>query len=112
MASISFLPAADQDYQEVLAWYQARSAQAAAGFEAAMEVALQRIADSPELSPLCDDRHRKPPGRPGVEPGGGTRTWIAAWWLRSRDASQPSAAQTNFVLPGMATGGTGSGPIS
>src|SRR5262245_37460063 len=57
-ANIAFLPAAEQDYQEALAWYQARSAQAAAGFEAAMEVALQRIADSPELSPLCDDRHR------------------------------------------------------
>jgi plasmid stabilization system protein ParE len=58
MANVSFLPAAEQDYQEALAWYQARSAQAAAGFEAAMEVALQRIADSPEMSPLCDDRHR------------------------------------------------------
>jgi len=58
MANVSFLPAADQDYQEALAWYQARSAQAAAGFEAALEVALQRIADFPEASPLCDDRHR------------------------------------------------------
>jgi plasmid stabilization system protein ParE len=46
MANVSFLPAAEQDYQ------------AAAGFEAAMEVAVQRIGDSPELSPLCDDRHR------------------------------------------------------
>jgi plasmid stabilization system protein ParE len=52
MANISFLPAAEQDYQEALAWYQARSPQAAAGFEAAMEVALQRIGDSPEMS-LC-----------------------------------------------------------
>lgn len=58
MANISFLPAADRDYLEALAWFQARSAQAAAGFEAAMGVALQRIADFPEMSPLCDARHR------------------------------------------------------
>ncbi|HTU17045.1 MAG TPA: type II toxin-antitoxin system RelE/ParE family toxin [Gemmataceae bacterium] len=58
MANVSFLPAAEQDYQEALAWYQARSAQAAAGFEAAMGVALQRIAEFPEMSPLCDNRHR------------------------------------------------------
>ena len=57
-ANVSFLPAAEADYQETLEWYQTRSAQAAAGFEAAMEVALQRIADFPELAPLCDDRHR------------------------------------------------------
>jgi toxin ParE1/3/4 len=58
MANVSFLSAAEQDYQEALAWYQSRSSQAAAGFEATMEVALQRICDSPEMSPLCDDRHR------------------------------------------------------
>jgi plasmid stabilization system protein ParE len=57
-ANVTFLPAAEQDYQEALAWYQARSVQAAAGFEAAVEVALQRIADAPESSPLGDDRHR------------------------------------------------------
>ena len=58
MANVSFLPAAKQDYEDALEWYQARSTQAAAGFDAAMEVALQRIADAPELSPLLDDRHR------------------------------------------------------
>src|SRR4051812_5879484 len=58
MANVSFLPAAGQDYQDALAWYQARSAQAAAGFEAAMEGALRRIGDPPEMSPLCDARHR------------------------------------------------------
>jgi plasmid stabilization system protein ParE len=58
MAKVSFLPAAEQDYQEALDWYQTRSVRAAAGFEAAMEVALQRIADAPESPPLCDDRHR------------------------------------------------------
>jgi plasmid stabilization system protein ParE len=58
MANISFLPAAEEDYQEALAWYEGRSARAAAGFEAAVEVALQRISDNPEASPLCDERHR------------------------------------------------------
>jgi plasmid stabilization system protein ParE len=58
MAKISFLPDAEQDYQESLAWFYDRSSQAAAGFEAAMEVALQRILNSPEMSPLCDYRHR------------------------------------------------------
>lgn len=58
MANVSFLPTAAQDFQEALDWYQTRSAQAAAGFEAAMEVALQRIGEFPEMSPLCDERHR------------------------------------------------------
>jgi plasmid stabilization system protein ParE len=58
VANVSFLPAAAADYQQALAWYQARSPQAAAGFEAAVEVALQRIADAPEQWALCDDRHR------------------------------------------------------
>jgi plasmid stabilization system protein ParE len=58
MANVTFLPAAEQDYEEALAWYESRSARAAAGFEAAMEVALQSIADNPEMWPLCDDRHR------------------------------------------------------
>jgi plasmid stabilization system protein ParE len=58
MANVSFLPAAEADYQEALAWYQDRSLRAAAGFEAAVEVALRRIADAPEQWPLCDDRHR------------------------------------------------------
>jgi plasmid stabilization system protein ParE len=58
VADVAFLPAAEQDYREALAWYQAGSPQAAAGLEAAMEVALQRVADTPEMWPLCDDRHR------------------------------------------------------
>jgi plasmid stabilization system protein ParE len=111
MASVSFLPAAEQDYQEALAWYQARSVQAAAGFEAAMEVALQRLCASPELSPMCDERHRfyvlrrygrsdprshrpseflRTTGRPG-------------WGRRSRFASScanhPAPDYSWFVLP-------------
>jgi plasmid stabilization system protein ParE len=58
VANVAFLPAAETDYREALAWYQARSPQAAAGFEAAVEVALRRIADAPEQWALCDDRHR------------------------------------------------------
>jgi|SRR5579872_2325803 len=58
MANVSFLSLAEQDYQEALTWYQARNTQAAAGFEAAIEVAVQRICDTPEMSPLCDERHR------------------------------------------------------
>jgi len=58
MANVFYLPAAEWEYQEALAWYHARSHQAAAGFEGAIEAALLRIADSPELFPLCDDRHR------------------------------------------------------
>jgi plasmid stabilization system protein ParE len=52
------LPAADADYQEALVWYQARSPQAAAGFEAAVEVALRVIGEAPERWTRCDDRHR------------------------------------------------------
>ncbi len=38
MAEVLFLPVADADYQEALAWYQGRSAQAAAGFEATLNL--------------------------------------------------------------------------
>ena len=58
MANVSFLPLAEQDYQEGLAWYLSRSAQAAAGFEAAVEIALMKISADPEMYPLCDERHR------------------------------------------------------
>ncbi len=58
MAEIALLPAAEADYHEALAWYQARSPQAAAGFEAAVEVALRAISNAPGRWPMCDDRHR------------------------------------------------------
>ena len=58
MANIYYLPAAESDYRQALAWYQGRSTRAAAGFETAVDVALKRIADDPEFWPLCDDRHR------------------------------------------------------
>jgi plasmid stabilization system protein ParE len=58
MAEIVFLPAAEGDYQEALDWYESRSTRAAAGFETAVEVALARVAKTPETWPFCDDRHR------------------------------------------------------
>ncbi len=58
MANISFHPAAEADYRAALAWYMARGLQTAAKFEAAIQGALQTIADNPDLWPFCDDRHR------------------------------------------------------
>jgi plasmid stabilization system protein ParE len=58
VAEINFLPAADADYRQGLAWYQGRSGQAAAGFEAAVEIALRAISEAPERWTSCDDRHR------------------------------------------------------
>jgi len=59
MANVAFLPSAEADYQGALAWYQARSPQAAAGFEAAVAEGVQRIAQSPELYGLVDAQHRR-----------------------------------------------------
>jgi plasmid stabilization system protein ParE len=58
MAEVSIHSDAEAEYEAALAWYLARSARAATGFEAAFERALESIAASPELYPLCDDRHR------------------------------------------------------
>jgi plasmid stabilization system protein ParE len=55
---VRFLPAAVDDYLDALIWYRKRSQRAAAGFEAAIEIALQRIAASPESHAYCDERHR------------------------------------------------------
>jgi plasmid stabilization system protein ParE len=58
VAEARFLPAAAADYDEAIDWYQARSARAAAGFEAAVEVALRSISEAPERWAACDPRHR------------------------------------------------------
>ena len=58
MADVSIHAAAEAEYEAALAWYLARSARAADGFEAAVEQALASVAARPELYPLCDDRHR------------------------------------------------------
>jgi toxin ParE1/3/4 len=59
MADVAFLPAAESDYQAALAWYRSRTEQAADNFEAAVDQAVQQIADNPELYGLVDDRHRR-----------------------------------------------------
>ena len=58
MAEVTFLPAAEADYQQALEWYAARSPRAVIGFEAAVEVALRAIGQAPELWTRCDERHR------------------------------------------------------
>jgi plasmid stabilization system protein ParE len=55
---VSLHAAAEAEYEAALAWYLARSARAAAGFEAAVERAMAFLAAFPEACPLCDDRHR------------------------------------------------------
>src|SRR5437016_4323120 len=54
VAELSFLPAAQADYEEALAWYQARSVRAADGFEAAIANGVQRISDQPDFYALID----------------------------------------------------------
>jgi len=46
---------AEAEYTEALAWYQARSVRAAGRFEAAVAAALERIGESPEQFPACDE---------------------------------------------------------
>jgi plasmid stabilization system protein ParE len=58
MASVSFLPAAQLDYDEALAWYAERSLRAASGFEAAVERTIRQIADAPDRWPHLGERHR------------------------------------------------------
>lgn len=59
VAEVSFLPGARADYEESLAWYGARSARAAAGFQEAVANGVQRIADHPESYATIDNRHRR-----------------------------------------------------
>jgi plasmid stabilization system protein ParE len=53
-----FLPAATLDYEEAYDWYRARSERASAGFEAAVEHALDQIIQAPDRWSRCDQRHR------------------------------------------------------
>ena len=53
-----FLPGAEVDYSEALDWYRERSLQVAAGFEAAVEVALQRIEKTPDAYLISGNHHR------------------------------------------------------
>lgn len=58
MVEIEFLPGAEEDYQDALAWYHERSPSAANRFEENVADALQDIAQVPDRWPLCDKRHR------------------------------------------------------
>lgn len=58
MAEVTLHAQAEAEYEAVLGWYQARSLRAAAGFEAAIERAVEFLETFPEACPLCDDRHR------------------------------------------------------
>jgi plasmid stabilization system protein ParE len=55
---VVFHPQAQAEYQAALAWYQSRSAQAAARFEAEVERVLALLGASPDLFPSYDDKHR------------------------------------------------------
>jgi plasmid stabilization system protein ParE len=58
VANVVFHPEAQAEYDAALAWYQARSLQAAARFEAEVEGLLGLIGSNPELFPNYDDEHR------------------------------------------------------
>ncbi len=58
MASVRLLLAAVDDLEEAVAWYEARSPRAARRFKGEVAAALARIASTPELYALADDRHR------------------------------------------------------
>lgn len=58
MANVLFHPEAQADYDAALAWYQARSLQAARRFEAEVDRVLGLVASSPEAFPQYDDEHR------------------------------------------------------
>ncbi|HVS36178.1 MAG TPA: type II toxin-antitoxin system RelE/ParE family toxin, partial [Gemmataceae bacterium] len=59
MANVSFLPAADADYDAALAWYRTQGPIAEAGFVAAVADGVQRIGDRPELYAFTDRIHRR-----------------------------------------------------
>jgi plasmid stabilization system protein ParE len=58
VAEVSFHAAAEAEYEAALAWYVARSAKAAAGFEVAVERAVDFLTRFPEACPLYDERYR------------------------------------------------------
>ncbi len=55
MADVRIGEEAEAEYAEALAWYHARSTQAAERFEAAFAHALLRIGESPDRFPSCDE---------------------------------------------------------
>jgi hypothetical protein len=57
VADVLSHPAAEAEYQDALAWYQARSQRAVTRFEAETERVLNLISSSPEMFPQYDDVH-------------------------------------------------------
>lgn len=58
MANVLFHPEAQAEYDAAIAWYQARSPQAASRFEAEVNHLLGLIETSPEMFPCYEDDHR------------------------------------------------------
>jgi len=58
VANVLFHPEARAEYEAALAWYQSRSPQAAAKFEAEMDRVLGLVSTNPDLFPEYDDDHR------------------------------------------------------
>jgi plasmid stabilization system protein ParE len=58
VADVVFHPEAQAEYDAARAWYQARSPQTAARFEAEVERVVGLIGASPEMFPSYDDDHR------------------------------------------------------
>ena len=54
MAEVRIGEEAEAEFIEALAWYHARSARAAEGFEKAFAEAVERIGQSPDQFPPCD----------------------------------------------------------
>lgn len=58
MAEVTLHRLAEGEYEAALSWYLERSMRAAAGFEAAVDRAMQFLAQVPEAGTRCDERHR------------------------------------------------------
>jgi len=58
VVEITIHPAAELEYEHAFEWYLDQNARAAAGFEIAVDRAMQSIARFPDACPLCDDIHR------------------------------------------------------
>ena len=58
MNELLLLPRAEQDLEEAIDWYTARSTEAAERFADAVDGALIAIRTSPARFPKWDDRHR------------------------------------------------------
>jgi plasmid stabilization system protein ParE len=58
-AEVAFHPEAADEFGEAFAWYAARNERIAARFEREVGMALERIVETPNRWPTCDDVHRR-----------------------------------------------------